>query len=672
MRRFLSPLSPLYGRYVHAERFAPLYLSLGLYLAASAITRLALLVLHLDQVRTDWLSIPLALLSGLAFDGFIALCLAVPFALFLVLMPDRWLAAPRVRFAVGATYLLHIFALIYLCVAEVVFFEEFNSRFNFVAVDYLIHPREVAANIRDTYPVYRVLLADAVLSVVLFLWLRARVDRALRAPAPRWQRPRFGTLYSVPVLAGGFMLNINSAQISDNRVLNEIAGNGVYSFFQALATNEVDYDALYARRDETRAFARLRRLIGTENARFVHPDDPSDITREVRGHGRPRPMNVVLVLEESLGSKFVGSLHPEGPSVMRELDALAKDGLFFTRIYATGNRTVRGIEASLTGLPPLPGRSVVKRNGGAGLFTLPSVLRAKGYQTVFLYGGRAYFDNIREFALNNGYERVVDQNDFRKITFSTIWGVCDEDLFDNALADLDALHARGKPFFATLLTVSNHTPFTYPKGRIPENPDEQRREFAMRYADYALGKFMRDARAHGFFDNTLFVFLGDHGARVYGAQEIPMDSYEIPVLFYAPKLIAQGRRVDILGSQMDVAPTLLGLLDMDYRSQFFGRDLRRVAPDRTWALMSHNRDVALLRDNRLAVLGVRGVTELWERDPASGKFRRLPPQTDPELIEDAIAYYQSAAQLYQQRRLRALAQTPLPAAPVARRSGDHG
>jgi phosphoglycerol transferase MdoB-like AlkP superfamily enzyme len=650
-------------RAVHATRFIPLYWSVAIFVMAATATRLLLLALHVDDVRADPTGIVPAFLAGFAFDLFMAFVLSLPFALFLAATRDRWLASRPLRIFTGLFYLTHLFALIYLCVAEVVFFDEFQSRFNYIAVDYLIYPKEVFVNIRDTYPVVPVLIADAVATLLLGRYLLPRVDAALRAPLARGRGWRYLGAHALPVAAGALLLNVNAAQVSDNRVLNEIAGNGAYSFLQALGTNEVDYDTYYARMDIERAFTRVRTLIATSNAHFTHPQDPHSLEHAVQGSGKPRAMNVVLVLEESFGASFVGSLHPEGPARTPEFDRLARDGLYFTHVYATGNRTVRGIEAALTGLPPLPGRAIVKRPGGQGVFSLPSVFRAKGYQTAFIYGGRAYFDNIRDFALGNGYQRVIDQDSFPTVHFNTIWGVADEELFGNTLEELDRMHATGRPFFATLLTVSNHTPYTYPEGRIPENPLEQKRENAVKYADYAIGKFMRDARRHAFFDNTLFVFLADHGARAYGSQEIPLGSYEIPLLFYAPKLIPQGRRMDMLASQIDVAPTLLGLLDMDYNSLFYGRDLLRVPPDRRWALMTHNRDVGLLRGSHLVVLGIRGVRELWEVDPGTGAYRRLDDSADPELIDDAIAYFQTANRLYQEHRLKPLGQVPVTALP---------
>ncbi len=215
----------------------------------------------------------------------------------------------------------------------------------------------------------------------------------------------------------------------------------------------------------------------------------------------------------------------------------------------------------------------------------------------------------------------------------------------------DSLHAVGKPFFATMITVSNHKPYLYPEGKIPFDPKKQERLHAVRYADFAIGDFVRKARSHDFFDSTIFVFLGDHGARVYGWQQIPMDSYEIPILFYCPALIPAGQRVERLGSQMDLAPTLLDLLNFSYVSKFFGRSLLQSHQGDDVALLSHNRDVGLLRNNRLAILGIKMENGLWDRDPKDGKFTSMPIEADSTLLLDAISYYQTAYRLYSHRQL---------------------
>jgi phosphoglycerol transferase MdoB-like AlkP superfamily enzyme len=271
---------------------------------------------------------------------------------------------------------------------------------------------------------------------------------------------------------------------------------------------------------------------------------------------------------------------------------------------------------------------------------------------VFIYGGKGYFDNIEHFATNNGYQDFVEEGDFAKETFSTIWGVCDEDLFDNGLTTCDSLAATGKPFFATFLTVSNHSPFLFPVGRIPFDPKKQSRDYAVRYADYAIGKFVHDAKSHPFFDSTLFVFLGDHGARVYGSQQIPLRSYEIPILFYGPSVVDSGLRVDRLGSQMDLAPTILDVLGLSYESQFFGRSLLRPDTGNNWALMSHNRDVSLLRNDTLVVLGIQNGVDVYRVDLVSGSQERLSIGDNAEIIHDAVAWYQTAFLMYSQQAFR--------------------
>src|SRR4029079_9414314 len=201
---------------------------------------------------------------------------------------------------------------------------------------------------------------------------------------------------------------------------------------------------------------------------------------------------------------------------------------------ASGNRTVRGMEGVLASFPPLPGESIVKRDLSDNVETVARVFQRDGYSTLFLYGGRGVFDGMRSFTVRNGYDRFVEQKHFEHPTFTTVWGVCDEDLYDRSVEELSSLSRSGRPFFATILSVSNHKPFTYPKGKIAADPDEKRRENAVSYSDYALGQVFKRARKEAFWTNTVFAVVADHGARVYGEQSIPIHSYEIPLLIVGP------------------------------------------------------------------------------------------------------------------------------------------
>ncbi|MDB6057849.1 MAG: Sulfatase, partial [Verrucomicrobiales bacterium] len=330
---------------------------------------------------------------------------------------------------------------------------------------------------------------------------------------------------------------------------------------------------------------------------------------------------------------------------------LSTEGFFFDNVYADGNRTVRGFEGVLSSFPPLPGDSIVKRDHSENVETIARVLKRDGYDTMFLYGGRGVFDGMRAFTVQNGYDRFIEQKDFSNPTFTTIWGVCDEDLYNRTLEELKKSSATQKPFLATVLSVSNHKPYLYPPGRIAEDPRAQKREHAVKYTDWALGQFFDAAKKEPFWTNTVFVVVADHGARVYGKQTIPIHSYEIPLLVLGPAAVNSPSRHSELGCQLDVAPTILGLIGRPYQSMFYGRDLLKNG--NRFAVLNHNRDIGMYRDGHLVVLNLKGGVEYFLGEP-KGEDMKLSPAdaVDVELEHDAIALFQTADDLYINRRFR--------------------
>ena len=271
-----------------------------------------------------------------------------------------------------------------------------------------------------------------------------------------------------------------------------------------------------------------------------------------------------------------------------------------------------------------------------------------------MYGGRGVFDGMRSFAVRNGYDRFVEQKDFVKPEFATIWGVSDGDLVKKAVEELHQQAQTGEPFLATILSVSNHKPYTYPKGCIPEDPDARRREHAVKYCDYTLGQFFKAARQESFYTNTVFVVVADHGARVFGSQSVPIRSYEIPLIILGPAAVRQPARLPQLGCSLDVSPTVLGLIGRPYDSLFFGRDLLKSATAPGRALLNHNRDVGLYVNRRLVVLGLQKHEEFYTGDPKAGQMQllRSPGTAERELEKDAISLYQVADELYIHQRYR--------------------
>ncbi|MEO8197139.1 MAG: sulfatase-like hydrolase/transferase [Thermoanaerobaculia bacterium] len=626
-------------------------IALGLwffFVFLGTLTRLALVLAGHNEVSHSVATLARIFATGTLLDLWVAAWCVLPLVAYLALLPERWWQARWQKAALSVGLVATLYGALFVAAAEWFFFEEFDSRFNFVAVDYLLYPTEVLTNIWQSYPTGKVLVALAAIVATLFFALRARFRPAWEVPTPLLGR--LAVLFTLAGLLALLAVSVSPRKLiehSPDRLVRELTSNGFYAFGEALLGLDAPYDGFYATRDEGENHRRLEDLLG-EPASTPVVLPPGSSARSIRALAPARRWNVVLLLEESLGSEFIGALHPgEDEHLTPEFDALTAQGVLFTQAFSTGNRTIRAIEATTSSLPPLPGASIVGRRGSKDLFTLPGVLGEEGYQTLFVYGGRALFDGMGPYLSANGMQRIVEQSDFPAGEFSTAWGVSDQAILDRSLAEMEEMDRSGKPFFTMILSVSNHRPYTYPPGTIEPLPGLKRRQNVVRYADWAIGRFFRAVREKSFYDHTLFIVMGDHGARVYGSATIPLASYQIPMLMIAPGVLPAGEKVDTLASSLDLPPTILSILGLSYASRFFGHDLLHTDPERGRALFVHNSDIALMRNGHIAILGLRQQTDVFAVDRASGDFQLADKHTGPaeELVGDAIAYFQSADRL---------------------------
>ncbi|MBA3699667.1 MAG: sulfatase-like hydrolase/transferase [Planctomycetes bacterium] len=680
-----------------------LLLGLGLIMVGlDTLLRIVLLV-TLDQPVPLTQGV-LALGLGLLNDLLTIPILLVPVALFLAVSGGASLRHGVWRFSLLTAV---CGGLLFGVAVEHAFFSEFTSRFNHIAIDYLLFPGEVAINIWQSYNV-PAFVAAALLLGALIAWPVHRVLRGAQfAPLPWSQR-----LVGVAVALGtasvtGFGLWLLPVQPISERALNEVAANSQVQLVRAFATAHLSFEQFY----RTLPAAQATPLINTEFGRTTSGDPQRTFTAAVR---RERPLDVVVVLEESLGSEFVGRLGGKKPCTPG-FDRWSERGLLLTNLVANGNRTVRGLEGVLCSFMPLPGDSVWKRDKSENVATIAQVLRAKGYRSEFFYGGAGVFDGMKPFALANGWERFIEdgvvKSDFPPDAFRTAWGAADGYVFDRLLEHQRNARAASVPFFGTLLTTSNHKPFLTPntKGLTISSGKAWRmggiaagivllfvlvlvflgrrigrtriimvgavvlaaygiwmsvklqpwdtRQNAVQYADQALTAYLDRAAAEGFLDHTVLLVVGDHGARVYGSAEIPAASYRIPGLLLAPEARYQGATIDGLASQIDLVPTLLSLAGVDYRAPFLGRDLLDplAAPGRAWLI--HNRDIGLLTDQDLVVLGLRKTVTWYRREGRSSDVFTVVPAaavTDEQsaLADRASAAFQEASRLYEERAYR--------------------
>jgi phosphoglycerol transferase MdoB-like AlkP superfamily enzyme len=625
---------------VARHRFAvAAYLAVALC-AVSFLTRVALALR--PDVSGRWNELALSFLIGSAYDLITVPFVFAPLILFLAVLPNRvarW-RLPRLLISVGIP--VSVFLLLFTAIAEWIFWDEFASRFNFIAVDYLVYTHEVIGNIWQSYPVGKILIALALVALAV-AWPLIRRCWVSSALPLRWPDRLAGVLLAValPVaLFHGVSSTAKNRFSSDP--LNELAGNGLYEFAAAARNNEMDYLRLYATVPDQEAFALVREKQSATSDGW-RSSDVEDREFVIHASGAEKHLNVVLISVESLGAEFVGAWGDRRGLTPR-IDQLARESLTFSNVYATGNRTVRGLEALALAIPPTPGQSIVKRPHNGQLFTLGDVFERKGYDRAYIYGGYGYFDNMEEFFSNNDY-RVVDRTAIakEKIHYENIWGVADEDLFDLVIAQIDTslANSRGKqPVFAHVMTTSNHRPYTYPEGRI-DIPSGSGRDGAVKYTDWAIGHFIDEARKKPWFADTLFVITADHGASARGTGEIPVDKYQIPVLFYSPAHIKPAR-VDRLMSQIDIAPTLLGQLDFSYESKFFGQDIFRLPRGEERAFVANYQSLGYLRDGRLVMLYPRRKVHIGDSENA-GSRRSEGALDDETLQREAVSWYEAAS-----------------------------
>ena len=580
-------------------------------------------------------------------------------ALFLFFLPMPALAYSG-RSGQWSLYLMglvFLFGLLFVAVCELVFWNEFSVRFNFIAVDYLVYTTEVIGNIRESYPILTWVSLLVVSTLILFA-LSRRGLRTRDESSRFWQRGKVALLWLVLTVVSLLAINGSMKDRTSNSYVNELAGNGIYQFFAAFRSAHLDYAKFYRTLPDDQALGILRQQLKTPDATFLS-SDPHDLTRLISHPGAEKHLNVVLISVESLSGDYLGTFG-NTEHITPYLDSLVSQSVFFDNLYANGTRTVRGLEALSLSVPPTPGDSIIREHHNENLFSLANIFNDRGYQSDFVYGGYGYFDNMNYFFSHNGY-RTVDRGDIPKdatIHSQNVWGVSDEDLYTLALHQMDDIHNDGKPFFLHIMTTSNHRPYTYPAGRVSQIAPS--RPGSVAYTDWSIKDFIERARSKPYFDNTVFVITADHCASSAGKTTLPINHYHIPLWIYSPKNFPPQRVHELMG-QLDIPPTLLGLLNFSYRTRFFGQDVFQVTAGGGHAMPGTYEKLGYLRDNALTVLEPQRRLEQFTPDYNTGGATPMRPQNQ-SLIDQAVAYYQVASEQFRrgQLALRPTDATPVP------------
>jgi len=638
------------------SRYALLKGFMLLFIAISLLLRVTFLIWNFSETDHGVFSLLKIFLTGLFFDiGTISFFAVVPVIYFLAL-PKRFIGSLADRVICYIGFSLGVLIIYFSFFAEITFWDEFQRRFNFIAVDYLIYTYEVFKNINESYPL-PVLIGGMIVLVVLtiFGFKKLGIFEQTFKSAPVFKARLFPfVMVFLVVLLFSFFIKNDAAEFSRNRYNNEISKAGIYSFFAAFRNNELSYPEFYKTEKIESAFLKVNEnLTSSQDSVFAKA---SSIRRFVKNDGDEKKPNVIFICIESLSARYLGVFGNQ-EQLTPTLDSLSKVGISFENLFATGTRTVRGMEAITLSIPPTPGRSIVKREKNINLFTIGEVFEKKGYSRTFFYGGDGYFDNMDKYFSGNGFD-IVDRGrgflssgdivtqrkniEDEEVTFENAWGVCDGDVYRKVIKEADISAAEGKPFFNFIMTTSNHKPYTYPEGKI-DIPSGTGRNGAVKYTDFALHEFLEEAKTKAWFKNTVFVIMADHCASSAGRWELDVANYHIPAMIANLDGIA-AQHIGKLCSQIDVFPSLFAQLGWDYESNFFGLDILKMEQSDERAFIGNYRKLGLLKGAELMVLGDQKSANFYNWERKDNSLKVVPLKSN--FLDEAISYFQVADYLY--------------------------
>ena len=555
------------------------------------------------------------------------------------------------------TFVIFLYVILILQngISEYFFWNEFGVKYNFIAVNYLVYTNEVIGNIMESYPVIPLFSGLFVIAALVTYFIVKRSKNYIENIPAFVDKIKISgiylTLFGLSLLAIPFLA---AKENSRNIFANELEANGIYRFYLAFVNSELDYFKFYKTMPNNEVYAQLHTQITAASGKST--------LRQIKSVAAENHKNVVLITIESYSADFM-KVYGNEQNLTPFLDSLATKSLLFTNFYAVGNRTVRGLEAVTLCFPPTAGESVVKRVDNKNKFSTGSIFKQKGYNVKFMYGGDAFFDNMEDFFAGNGYG-IVDKKAFtpEEITFANIWGVCDEDMYNKAIKVMNNEAKENKPFFNHIMTVSNHRPFTYPNNKIDIPGDAKSRDGGVKYTDFAMKNFFAMASKQPWFANTVFVILADHCASSAGKTELPVDKYRIPAMIYSPGYI-QPQKYTKLMSQIDIMPTLFGLLNFNYQSKFYGQDVLK-SDYKPRAFIATYQDLGLIKDNVLTIISPKQKVNqfqltLKKEQKTAADFQIYYDQNPvikerTDLVKETISYYQTASDILKKKKYQKL------------------
>ncbi len=462
-----------------------------------------------------------------------------------------------------------------LIAADLELFKNWGYRIDDTFLKYLMSPNEAAASV-ISYPVFTLVSIFLIFSIVSIYIFNKKMgfNDGVTLSHPVIAQKKIihfflGIVVTVALILpirGGWQLapvNQSAVYFSDKPFANYAAVNPMWNFFVSVFEKTSEDRNPYTYFPENEAVATLKVLFSD-----------SSKTQKLLRSDLTQP-NIIIITYESLTAKVIERLGGE-KGITPNFDTLSHEGVLFSNIYSSGDRTDRGLVAVLSGYPAIPRANVMEvPRKSAQLPILSQILRGVNYNTGFYYGGEAEFANMKSYLLTGEFSKLITKSDFKKEDLSSKWGAFDHIVFDRLLLDLQGFK---QPFFVNLLTQSSHEPFEIPKGwgkqNLPptDDLDEKFRRVHF-YSDQALGAFIREAKKQDWWKNTLVIVIADHSSMHIEPHDDFFGKFHIPMLWIGGALGVHDTIVPEVGSQVDLAATLLAQLNINHKDFHWSKNI---------------------------------------------------------------------------------------------------
>lgn len=599
---------------------------------------------RIESVSSDFKNILLAFLMGLRFDIVISgYILILPFiilsVLFILNRHPRWIY--RLIFF----WIFILFSLAFMvCAADIPYFNQFFSRFSVGAFQWMDSLAFVIKMIFQE-PRYFIIIIPLILFLIIFYKILGRI---FNTNDQERNTLHFALKIIVSLIFLGLIflgirgrlqekspIKVGTAYFCDNAFLNQLGLNPVFTLMRSYFDSLDDNNRTVRLMDDQLAISNVRNYLGIQQ-----PFDDYPVARRIIADSAgEKRYNVILVIMESMSAAKM-SRHGNPKNLTPFLDSISTQGYYFENVYTAGIHTFNGVFSTLFSFPAIYRQNPMKESTMYHYNGIGNTLRKNGYSTTYFTTHDGQFDNIEGFLRANDFENIFTLADYPPEKAKTTLGVPDDYMFEYAVPVIDKLYSEGRPFFVTFMTASDHGPYYLPGYYKPRN--KEIKDQMVEYADWSLRKLVNLSSKKEWFSNTVFVFVADHGSPINAVYDIPLDYHHTPLIFYSPENIKEHRTFSEIGGQIDVFPTIMGILNQTYINNTLGVDLRNER--RPWIFFNHEDEFGVIGDEFLLILKQDGEKSLFRYRT---KDKKDYSNEYPQLVRDMEDYALSNIQVFQ-------------------------